>query len=245
VVVQLAAAAVYTAVVVRAAVAEGATLRPDRRAIRSAGSDGWLLFVRTLFLRGAFFVLMAAAARLGEIELAAQQIAMQIWALLALALDSLEVAAQTLVGQALGGGSATTAQLAGRRTLRWGTGFGFAAAVVVLALHDVIPHLFSDDPAVTSLASFLLVWVAISQPLGGPAFVLDGILVGSGDLLFLARAMAAICLVMIIGEPIVLWLGGGMGWLWAVFIAFMVVRVVVLGGRAASNRWAVTGATRR
>ncbi len=49
--------------------------------------------------------------------------------------------------------------------------------------------------------------------------MLDGILVGSGDLRFLARAMAGICLVMILGEPIVLWLGGGMGWLWAVFIA--------------------------
>jgi putative MATE family efflux protein len=197
-----------------------------------------------LFLRAAFFVLTAAAARLGEIELAAQQIAMQIWALLALALDSLEVAAQTLVGQALGAGFADSAQLAARRTLRWGTGVGCAAGVLVFALHDVIPHLFSDDPAVTSLASFLLLWVAISQPLGGPAFVFDGILVGSGDLKYLAKAMAAICLVMIIGEPIVLWLGGGMGWLWAVFIVFMVVRVVVLGRRAASNRWAITGATR-
>ena len=245
VVVQVGAATVYALVVLRAAVSEGAGLRPDRHAIRSAGSDGWLLFLRTFFLRGAFFVLTAAAARLGEVELAAQQIAMQIWTLLALALDSLEVAAQTLVGQALGGGSAGGAQLAARRTLRWGTGVGCAAGVVVLALHNVLPSLFSDDPAVTSLASFLLVWVAISQPLGGPAFVLDGILVGSGDLGFLAKAMAAICLIVIVGEPIVLWLGGGIGWLWAVFTVFMAARVVVLGRRAMTNRWAVTGATRR
>ena len=67
VVVQLGAASVYAAVVVRAAVVEGAGMRPDRHAIRSAGSDGWLLFLRTLFLRGAFFVLTAATARLGEI----------------------------------------------------------------------------------------------------------------------------------------------------------------------------------
>ncbi len=83
----------------------------------------------------------------------------------------------------------------------------------------MLPYIFTDDPAVISLASFLLVWVAISQPLGGPAFVLDGILVGSGDLKFLARAMAAISLIVIVGEPIVLWLGGGIGWLWAVFTA--------------------------
>ena len=244
VVVQLGAASVYAVVVVRAAVVEGAGMRPDRHAIRSAGSDGWLLFLRTLFLRGAFFVLTAATARLGEIELAAQQIAMQIWTLLALSLDSLEVAAQTLVGEALGGGLAARAHLAARRTLRWGTGVGFAAALLVLALHNVLPYIFTDDPAVISLASFLLVWVAISQPLGGPAFVLDGILVGSGDLRFLARAMAAISLIVIVGEPIVLWLDGGIGWLWAVFTLFMAARVLVLGLRAASNRWAVTGATR-
>ena len=240
VVVQLGAASVYAVVVVRAAVVEGAGMRPDRHAIRSAGSDGWLLFLRTLFLRGAFFVLTAATARLGEIELAAQQIAMQIWTLLALSLDSLEVAAQTLVGEALGGGLAARAHLAARRTLRWGTGVGFAAALLVLALHNVLPYIFTDDPAVISLASFLLVWVAISQPLGGPAFVLDGILVGSGDLNFLARAMAAISLIVIVGEPIVLWLDGGIGWLWAVFTLFMAARVLVLGLRAASNRWAVT-----
>ncbi|HMK12299.1 MAG TPA: MATE family efflux transporter [Acidimicrobiales bacterium] len=242
--VQLAAAAVYAVVVVRAAVSRGAALRPDRHAIRAAGSDGWLLFLRTLSLRGAFFILTAATARLGEVELAAQQIAMQIWTLLALSLDSLEVASQTLVGQALGGGSAGRAQLAARRTLRWGTGVGCAAALLTLALHGVIPHIFTDDPAVISLASYLLVWVAVTQPLGGPAFVLDGILVGSGDLRFLAAAMAGISMIVIVGEPIVLWLGGGIGWLWAVFTAFMAARVVVLGRRAASNRWAVTGATR-
>ncbi len=129
--------------------------------------------------------------------------------------------------------------------MRWGTGVGWTAALIVFALHSWLPHLFSDDPAVVSLASFLLVWVAISQPLGGPAFVLDGILVGAGDLAFLARAMAAISLIVIVGEPIVLWLGGGIGWLWAVFTVFMAARVVVLGRRATTNRWAVTGATRR
>ena len=56
--------------------------------------------------------------------------------------------------------------------------------------------------------------------------------------------MAAISLIVIVGEPIVLWLDGGIGWLWAVFTLFMAARVLVLGLRAASNRWAVTGATR-
>jgi hypothetical protein len=56
--------------------------------------------------------------------------------------------------------------------------------------------------------------------------------------------MAAISLIVIVGEPIVLWLDGGIGWLWAVFTLFMAARVLVLGLRTASNRWAVTGATR-
>ncbi len=62
VVVQLAAGATYAAIVTRAAVNEGAGLRPDRHALRAAGSDGWLLFLRTAALRGAFFMLTAATA---------------------------------------------------------------------------------------------------------------------------------------------------------------------------------------
>jgi putative MATE family efflux protein len=245
VVVQLTAASIYAAVVVRTAATRGAGLRPDRRALRSAGSDGWLLFLRTLVLRGAFFTVTAAAARLGEIDLAAQQIAFQIWAALALALDSLEVSAQTLVGEALGEGSRHDARRAARRTLRWGTAFGIGAGLFVLALAPFLAQLFTDDEAVVSLATFLLLWVAVSQPLSGPAFVLDGILVGAGDLRFLAGAMAAVCSIVLIGAPVVLALGGGIGWLWAVFTVFMAMRVVVLGQRAASDRWEVTGATRR
>jgi Na+-driven multidrug efflux pump len=117
--------------------------------------------------------------------------------------------------------------------------------VLVLVLRPFLAQVFSDDEAVVSLVTFLLLWVAISQPLSGPAFVLDGILVGAGDLRFLAGAMAAICSIVLIGAPAVLVLGGGMGWLWAVFTVFMAARLVVLGQRAAGDRWAVTGATRR
>jgi putative MATE family efflux protein len=244
VVVQVTAASIYAAVVVRTAATRGAGMRPDRRALRTAGTDGWLLFLRTLVLRGAFFMVTAAAARLGEIDLAAQQIAFQIWAALALGLDALEVSAQTLVGQALGADSRDGAHRAARRTLRWGTLFGIGAGLFVLALRPFLAQLFSDDEAVVALATFLLLWVAITQPLSGPAFVLDGILVGAGDLRYLAAAMAAVCSIVLVGAPLVLALGGGIGWLWAVFTLFMAARLAVLARRATGDRWAVTGATR-
>ena len=74
--------------------------------------------------------------------------------------------------------------------------------------------------------------------------MLDGILVGAGDLRFLAAAMAAVCSIVLVGAPLVLALGGGIGWLWAVFTLFMAARLAVLARRAAGDRWAVTGATR-
>ena len=52
-----------------------------------------------------------------------------------------------------------------------------------------LPDLFTDDAAVASLAGFLLVWVAALQPVNGVAFVLDGLLIGAGDMRFLAWAM--------------------------------------------------------
>jgi putative MATE family efflux protein len=219
-----------------AAVVEGAGMRPDRHAIRSAGSDGWLLFLRTLFLRGAFFVLTAATApRRDRARRAADRDA-DLDAARALTRLARGCRADAR-GEALGGGLAARAHLAARRTLRWGTGVGFAAALLVLALHNVLPYIFTDDPAVISLASFLLVWVAISQPLGGPAFVLDGILVGSGDLL--PRRACAISAHLIVGEPIVLWLGG-IGWLWAVPTSSWrpCPRARAQDGE---QRWAVTG----
>jgi len=74
--------------------------------------------------------------------------------------------------------------------------------------------------------------------------VLDGILIGASDLRYLAWAMVGAAAVFAAGGAAVMTLGLGIGWLWAAIGLFMAARLVGLGARFRTGRWAVTGATR-
>jgi Na+-driven multidrug efflux pump len=113
-----------------------------------------------------------------------------------------------------------------------------------MATRTVLPRVFTDDPAVIDLAAFVLVWVAAVQPLNGVAFVLDGILIGAGDMPFLARAMVGAAVVFIPPAVAVAALGLGIGWLWACVGLLMATRAGTLGARFAGAGWVVLGARR-
>ena len=66
----------------------------------------------------------------------------------------------------------------------------------------MLPDLFSNDPAVISLVALLFIHVALWQPIAGIVFALDGILIGAGDLRFLAIAMVAATAVLIAGHSL-------------------------------------------
>ena len=118
VIAQTTGAAVYVAVVARDVVANGVPIRPDRRALRTLSRVSVDLFVRTVALRAALIGVTAAATRLGTEDVAAHDIAFEIWNFLALVLDSLAIAAQAMIGRFLGAGDAAGAREVGRRLLR-------------------------------------------------------------------------------------------------------------------------------
>lgn len=244
VVAQWAAAAVYLRRIGGAALAEGVRLAPDpstlRRLVRVAGA----LVVRTSALRGALVLATAVAARIGTADVAAHQVAFELWSTAALALDALAIAGQAMVGRRLGAGDVDGARAAGRRLLQLGVGAGVLAAAVFVATRGVLPELFTDDAEVASLAAFVLWWVAGLQPLNAVVFVLDGLLIGAGDLRFLATAMPFAAAVFAAGATAVLVTDSGLGALWAAIGAFMLARLVPLAVRWQGDRWAVVGATR-
>jgi Na+-driven multidrug efflux pump len=75
-------------------------------------------------------------------------------------------------------------------------------------------------------------------------FVLDGLLIGAGDLRYLAGAMAGAAVVFVACAGAVLTTDAGLGWLWAAIGAFMAARLVPLAQRWSGDRWAVVGHTR-
>ena len=241
VVAQYGAAAWFVLAVLRAA----GPARPDATIIRSLLVTGRHLFIRTGSLLAAFAVGTAVASRIGTAAVAAHQIAFQLWSFLALVLDALAIAAQALVGRMLGAGDAAAAREASDRLLRWGIVFGVAAGAAVAVLRPVLPGLFTDDPAVREALLAILWFVAAQQPLNAAVFVLDGVLIGAGDLRYLAWAMAAASLLFVPAALAVLVLDASLPWLWVALTLLMVARLVGVGLRYRRGRWAVLGAENR
>lgn len=220
------------------------SLFPDRRTITKLAGAGLDLLIRTTALRGGLLITLAVAARIGTDDLAAHEIAFQFWNILALSLDAVAIAAQAMIGRALGSGDADLARQLGRRMIQWGWWAGVLLGLVVLVTSPVVPSIFSNDPAVTGLAAFLLIHVAVWQPLNGVVFALDGILIGAGDLRFLAYGMWLASMVLIVGALGVLALDLGIGWLWGALGVWMVVRAGALMWRFQTDSWQITGAVR-
>ena len=241
---QTAGAVVYVRRVGWAARRFGADLAPHPASLAALARVGRDLLVRTAALRAALVVATAVAARLGPVDVAAHQIAFEIWNVLALGLDAIAIAGQAMVGRALGAGDGRAARDAGRRMIEWGVALGILVGVLVALLRTVLPHLFTDDAEVLALAGFLLLWVAALQPVNAVAFVLDGVLIGAGDMRFLAWAMILAAAVFIPAALLVLALDAGIGWLWASLGLLMVTRSSTLLARFASDRWVVLGARR-
>jgi putative MATE family efflux protein len=244
VIAQCGMAAAYLVVVVRGARKHGSSLRPDAAGIRASAQAGVPLLVRTLSLRAVLMIATAVAARLGDTEIAAHQIVLSLWSLMAFALDAIAIAGQTIIGRCLGAGDAMGARQACRRMVQWGVASGVVLGILVVASRPLVTPLFTGDPAVQDTLIPALLVVAVSQPIAGVVFVLDGVLMGAGDGPYLAVAML---LTLAVFAPVALLvpaLGGGLTALWWAMTLMMTVRLLTLWWRARSGRWIVTGATR-
>ncbi|MEU6483324.1 MATE family efflux transporter [Streptomyces sp. NPDC046887] len=244
VIAQCGMAAAYLVVVVRGARRHGASLRPDAAGIRNSARAGVPLLVRTLSLRAVLMIATAMAARLGDTEMAAHQILLSLWSLMAFALDAIAIAGQAIIGRYLGAGDAEGARRACRRMVEWGVASGLVlGALIVLARPLFIP-LFTGDPTVRETLLPALLVVALAQPIAGVVFVLDGVLMGAGDGPYLAGAMVVTLAVFAPVALLVPALGGGLTAVWWAMTLMMAVRLVTLVLRTRSGRWIVTGASR-
>ena len=218
------------------------SLGPDWSALRRLALVSTDLMVRNLSLGGTFLVGASVAARIGTAPVAAHQVAFLVWMMLSLTMDGLAIAAQAMVGTALGAGDGDGARRIGRRTIVWSVGVGITLGLALLLARDSVSGLFSNDPAVVGLAGFLLLHVGLMAPLSGVAFALDGILIGAGDQRFMARAMTASALLATAAMAAGRLADLGIGWLWAAIWVFVAGRSVILGARFRGNHWVVLGA---
>ena len=237
VIAQWVGALVYVALVAAEARRHQVGLAPHLGRIGTQLRVGSALIVRTVALRSIFLMAVFVAGQMGTVELAAYQIGIGVWTLLAFAYDGIETAGQALVARELGGRRHALAQSAAARVLFWSIAVSIALGLATLLGHSVVAGLFSGDPLVVTAAAGALVWVGIGQPVAGPAFALDGVLVGAGDLRFLAKAMLGVAATFALGAALTLATGAGLWALWATLTAAMTVRTALMSGRFRSGRW--------
>lgn len=237
---------VYVVVVARHALKHGAGFLPESRGLKESGRSGSWLFIRTLGLRLALIFTVAAAAAHGAAATAGYQIVFILVSITAFGLDALAVAAQALVGDALGARDAGRARLVLNRTLFWGVVTGVLVGLVVALLSPWIGRIFTSDESVLVLLPPAIVVVGITLPLGAVVYVLDGVLMGAGDSKYLAIVSV---LALIIYLP-VLWIvtqaiPTGAVALAAIALAFtlflMLLRAITLWVRVRGDKWLVLG----
>jgi putative MATE family efflux protein len=237
---------VYVAVVARHARRHGVGALPRRDGLGRAGRSGGWLFVRTVGLRAALMATVVAAASHGTAATAGYQVVFTVFTTAAFALDALAIAAQALVGDALGARDAARARAILRRTVFWGVACGVGIGLLLAAASPVLGRVFTTDPAVLDVLPPALLVLGLSLPLGGLVFVLDGVLMGAGDARYLAwtslaglvaylPVLWAVTVLVPSGTPALVALTA------AFTIAFMLARAVTLGLRARGGRWVRLG----
>ena len=226
----------------RALLVERVSLRVDVAVLPAQLAMGRDLLIRSLAFQACFVSAAAVAARFGAASVAAHQVVLQLWSFLALVLDSLAIAAQSLVGAALGAGHLPHAKTVAWRVTVFSTVAAAALAGAFALGSTVVPRLFTDDAAVLSAVSVPWWFLVAQLPVAGIVFALDGVLLGAGDAKFMRNATLASALLGFL-PPI--WLSLAYGWglfgIWSGLSLFMVLRLLFVGWRTVSGRWLVGG----
>jgi putative MATE family efflux protein len=224
---------------------EPVSLRPVPALLRAQLAMGRDLLVRSLAFQACFLSAAAVAARFGAATVAAHQVVLQLWFFMALVLDAVAIAAQSLVGAALGGGDVPRARALARQVGGYGLVLGTAFGVLFAALAGVLPRVFTQDPAVLAAVPAAWWFFAGMQPLAGVVFALDGVLMGAGDAAYLRTWTLAAAAGGFL--PLV-WASLAFGWglvgIWTGLLLFVVLRLVAVLLRVRSGGWAVAGAVR-
>lgn len=161
--------------------------RPARAHLLDPGELGRVMalnrdiFVRTLCLVGCFAWMTRMGALQGDAVLAANGVLLQFLFVFANALDGFAMAAETLVGQAIGARS--------RPALRRAVAVTTVAAVLVAAggsglvtlFSTPLIHLFTAEEGLRDVAERYALWATLIPVVAVFAFQFDGVFVGAAD----------------------------------------------------------------
>ncbi|WP_425410863.1 MATE family efflux transporter [Hyphococcus sp.] len=190
------------------------------------------IFVRTLLLAFSFSWFVQRGGAFGDVTLAANQVLLQLFLFTGLALDGTAIAAESLVGRALGARDKTRAESRYTSAVRRTFIVALIAAAAFSALYGfaggAIITLLTPDGMIREAANTFMPWVVISPIIVVAGFQLDGIFVGATRSRELRDAIIISTIVFLPGS---LWLASLFGnhGLWAAFSVYFLLRAMALG----------------
>lgn len=227
--------------VIRSGREAGTAVLPSGAGVLRSLRDAGPLIIRTVCLRAAILLQIAAATGLGTEALASNQVTMTMWNFASYGLDALATSAQILVGQGLGSSDKNRVKAVLGRCLNRGVAYGSVLGVALAALSWLLPKFMSPDPAVQNLATHSLWITSLALPIASVAYMLDGVLIGAGDTGKLAKYMLlSLAAFTPAALAIMTWGSGqpGLLLLWAAYaILFMAMRGGTMLWRVRGDEW--------
>lgn len=203
----------------------------EPKAIRRTLSVNRDIFIRTLLLAFCFAWFVQRGGAFGDETLAANQTLLQLFLFTGLALDGTAIAAETLVGQAMGardraGGLVRYRSAVRRSFILAGVASLFFAALYGFAGEALIAFLIADE-AIAAEAGAYLPWVVISPLIVVIGFQLDGVFIGATRAREMRDSMIVSTVLFLLAT---LWLTDAYGnhGLWAAFSLYFLLRAGTL-----------------
>ncbi len=201
------------------------------RQVRRTISINRDIFIRTVLLAFCFAWFIQRSGAFGDVALAANQTLLQLFLFTGLALDGTAIAAETLVGQALGAkdrrGGGQRYDSAVRRTFELA---GIAALLFTFfywLAGDALIALLTPAGDLREATRTYMPWVIISPLIVVAGFQLDGVFIGATRAKEMRNSMIVSTAIFL---PASLWAGAAFGnhGLWAVFSIFFILRALTL-----------------
>jgi len=137
------------------------------------------IMIRSFCLLFAFAFFTAQGGKFGAPTLAANAVLMNFVMVAGYLLDGFAMAAEQLVGRAIGANYRPAFQKAVRLTLVWGFFLASIATLLFLLFGPWIIDILTLNTEVRAIAREYVVWAAISSIVGVLAFQMDGVFIGA------------------------------------------------------------------
>lgn len=190
------------------------------------------IFVRTLLLAFSFAWFVQRGGAFGDVTLAANQTLLQLFLFTGLALDGTAIAAESLVGRALGARDKARGRVrylsAVRRTFILAIIASIAFAAIYGLAGGALIAFLTPDGAIREAAETYLPWVVVSPLIVVIGFQLDGIFVGATRSKEMRNSIILSTAAFLPGSLWLMNLTGNHG-LWAAFSVYFLIRALALG----------------